>query len=307
MRKNNYLSLEDITLMVECGKYAGEFEIKIIETGEWFDVDAWILLTDGFIDCDFELPSCIDMVDHDEFAQMCICAILDEYPTCVRGFDKFAIDNGFDSAEEAIEELKSINCDGTFVDTYNRYNDRVSANIKVSGDAGRLVYENNKRGGRRLNESNERYWLGIKGVKMIWHGEWNDPELEYDGKRCNLYDVEDGMYSYMKERIADGEDWGNPENEEDFRNFCRAHADSVKGDIIDLYDAMHEEENTLTEEELDEWWGNLGFEEMELATGYDFTDFDPEDGHQEFVDVCDEWWEELSYEEKIGVYNEVMR
>lgn len=159
-----------------------------------------------------------------------------------------------------------------------------------------------------INESNERYWLGIKDVRMIWHGEWSDPELEYDGKRCNLYDVEEGMYSYMKERIADGEDWGNPDNEEDFRNFCRAHADSVKSDIIDLYDAMHEEEeNTLTEDELDEWWGYLGFEEMEVATGYDFNDFDPEDGYQEFIDVCDEWWGELSYEEKKGVYSEVER
>ena len=292
MRRNEYMSLEDITLMVERGKYAGEFEIKIKEKGNWFDVDAWILLDNGFIDCDFELPSCIDMVDHDEFAQMCICAILDEYPTCVRGFDKFAIDNGFDSAEEA------VNCD-SFVDTYTKYNNRVASNIKASGDAGRLTYESVKRSGKKLNESNERYWLGIKGVKMIWHGEWSDPELEYDGKRCNLYDVEDGMYSYMKERIADGEDWGNPDNEEDFRNFCRAHADSVKSDIIDLCDA-----NNKDEEELDAWWGNLGFEEMEYISGYSVDDFDDEDGNQEFVDACDAWWYELPYEKKVYYYND---
>lgn len=40
MRRNEYISLEDITLMVERGKYSGEFEIKIMETNEWFDVDA---------------------------------------------------------------------------------------------------------------------------------------------------------------------------------------------------------------------------------------------------------------------------
>lgn len=297
MRRNEYISLEDITLMIERGKYAGEFEIKIIETGDWFDVDAWILLDNGFIDCDFELPSCIDMVEHDEFAHMCICAILEEYPEHVRGFDKF-VNSGFEYYEEAIEKLKSVNCD-SFVDTYTKYNNRVASNIKASGDAGRLTYEGVKRSGKKLNESSERYWLGIKGVKLIWHGEWSDSELEYDGKRCYLYDVEEGMYSYMKERIADGEEWGDPDNDEDFRDFCRAHADSVKSDIIDLYYA-----NNKDEEELDAWWGNLGFEEMEYITGYRVDDFDDEDGNQEFVDACDAWWYELSYDEKVYYYND---
>ena len=69
----------------------------------------------------------------------------------------------------------------------------------------------------------------------------------------------------------------------------------------------------MSEAMLDNWWSNLGFDEMEIASGYVFDDFEREDryqgedGYQEFVDVCDEWWGELSYEEKIGVYNEVMR
>ena len=154
MRRNEYISLEDITLMVERGKYSGEFEIKIMETSEWFDIDAWVLLNDGLVDCDFELPSSIDMVEHDEFAHMCISAILEEYPEHVRGFNKYVNENGFDSYEEAIEELKSINC-GSFVDTYTKYNNRVEANIKASGDAGRLTYEGISRRcrGRRINES----------------------------------------------------------------------------------------------------------------------------------------------------------
>ena len=154
MRRNEYMSLEDITLMVERGKYAGEFEIGIMDTGIWFDADAWILLDNGFIDIDFELPSCIDMVEHDEFAHMCISAILEEYPEHVRGFDRFANENEFDDMEEVIEELKSVN-GGSFVDTYTKYNNRVAANIKASGDAGRLTYEGISRRckGRRINES----------------------------------------------------------------------------------------------------------------------------------------------------------
>ena len=169
MKRNEYISLEDITLMVEKGKYAGEFEIKIMETSEWFDADAWILLDNGFIDIDFELPSCIDMVEHDEFAHMCISAILEEYPEHVRGFDRFANENEFDSFEEVIEELKAVN-GGSFVDTYTKYNNRVASNIKASGDAGRLTYEGISRRykGRRINESAMSKMDSMKrGIKVV--------------------------------------------------------------------------------------------------------------------------------------------
>lgn len=84
------------------------------------------------------------------------------------------------------------------------------------------------------------YWLGIRGIYMIWHGEWADPELKYKNHICNYYDIEDSMFQFMKERIADGEDWGDPNNDNDFADFCRAHADYIKSDIIDFSDAMNE-------------------------------------------------------------------
>lgn len=49
---------------------------------------------------------------------------------------------------------------------------------------------------------------------------------------------------------------------------------------------------------LDEWWHGLDFRQMERITGYRQDDFDPEDGYQDFVDICDNWWESLSIEEK---------
>jgi hypothetical protein len=84
------------------------------------------------------------------------------------------------------------------------------------------------------------YWLGIRGIYMIWHGQWADPELKYKNHICNYYDIEDSMFQFMKERIADGEDWGDPNNDNDFADFCRAHADYIKSDIIDFSDAMNE-------------------------------------------------------------------
>lgn len=81
---------------------------------------------------------------------------------------------------------------------------------------------------------NKRYWCGIRGVYQIWHGQWADPEVRYKNYICNEWDLQESMYISMKDRIADGEDWGDPDNDEDFMNFCKANADLVKQDIIEL-------------------------------------------------------------------------
>lgn len=58
----------------------------------------------------------------------------------------------------------------------------------------------------------------------------------------------------------------------------------------------------VTEAVVNDWWGDCSFREMEKITGFRMTDFDPEDGYKEFVDVCDEWWNKLSFEEKKELY-----
>lgn len=55
---------------------------------------------------------------------------------------------------------------------------------------------------------------------------------------------------------------------------------------------------------LDEWWHGLDFRQMERITGYRQDDFAPEDGYQDFVDVCDNWWESLSIEEKTLLWSQ---
>lgn len=67
----------------------------------------------------------------------------------------------------------------------------------------------------------DKMWRGVPGVKMIWHGEWSDPELEYEGERRNYWDVEDAMYTYAKEDGIDAE------NDEEFNRYCQEHAYDV--------------------------------------------------------------------------------
>lgn len=81
---------------------------------------------------------------------------------------------------------------------------------------------------------NKNYWCGIRGVYQIWHGQWADPEVRYKNYICNEWDLQDSMYITMKDRIADGEDWGDPDNDRDFMNFCKQNADLVKQDIMEL-------------------------------------------------------------------------
>lgn len=100
----------------------------------------------------------------------------------------------------------------------------------------------------KINEAKRSLWCGIPDVYMIWHGQWADPEVEYNGYRCSEWDIQDSMFQYMKEKIADGENWGDPNNDDDFCKFCKAHAASVKQDIIefaggDLNESFHINEN----------------------------------------------------------------
>jgi hypothetical protein len=55
-------------------------------------------------------------------------------------------------------------------------------------------------------------------------------------------------------------------------------------------------------DEATEWWGETDFRQMERVTRYRQLDFDPEDGYQEFVDVCNGWWNEKTTDEKISTY-----
>ena len=102
----------------------------------------------------------------------------------------------------------------------------------------------------------EKNWYGIEGIKFIYHGDWNDPEIEYKGFRFNVHDVEDDLYSEFNEFtheavIAEEErlkDSGYSDKEKarmiqssyekEFETFVRENAESVKNRIDDLIEQI---------------------------------------------------------------------
>lgn len=73
-----------------------------------------------------------------------------------------------------------------------------------------------------IKSDNEKWWYGVPGIRMIWHGEWSDPELECDGYVANYWDVENTMYEYA---LEDGID---ADNDDVFAQYVRDHADDAK-------------------------------------------------------------------------------
>ena len=97
-----------------------------------------------------------------------------------------------------------------------------------------------KKKGLKESKLNEGF-RGCKEVKMIWHGNYSDPELYYkdeDGTEyyANYYDVENSMWDYYLEQ-ADEDESGKytfDESDEDFNKFIVDNEGSVIRDVIDF-------------------------------------------------------------------------
>lgn len=72
---------------------------------------------------------------------------------------------------------------------------------------------------RIFEEKDYPNWYGINGIKFIWHNEWADPEIEYKGKRCSCYIIEDTMWERYTEE-------GNSDVDK-FAEYMRNNADEV--------------------------------------------------------------------------------
>jgi hypothetical protein len=82
-------------------------------------------------------------------------------------------------------------------------------------------------------------WYGLTGVGFIWHGEWNDPEIEYKGKQINATIVEDTMWERWI-RDDDGRLINGRESDDGgFKKFMLDNKDEVY-ELIEL--AMESEE-----------------------------------------------------------------
>lgn len=64
--------------------------------------------------------------------------------------------------------------------------------------------------GNVWTNSKETY-RGVPGSTYIWHGEWSDPEILWNGVELNANDVEEGLYYAFKDACSD--DWDREEFE----------------------------------------------------------------------------------------------
>lgn len=64
-------------------------------------------------------------------------------------------------------------------------------------------------------------WYGTKDIEMIWHGEWNDPELKVDERVANYWEVEQYCVDCMKEENLDYN------NDEIFGEWVRNHEEEI--------------------------------------------------------------------------------
>ena len=74
---------------------------------------------------------------------------------------------------------------------------------RVLNEGGHLYHKDED--GNVWTNSKETY-RGVPGSTYIWHGEWSDPEILWDGVELNANDVEESLwYSYKDDCEENGE------------------------------------------------------------------------------------------------------
>lgn len=77
-------------------------------------------------------------------------------------------------------------------------------------------------------------WYGTKNIEFIWHGEWSDPELSYDGHFIDYWSIEDFVCNEMKEEGLDYND------DDLFKKYVREHEELICETIIEFAEAYAE-------------------------------------------------------------------
>ena len=77
-------------------------------------------------------------------------------------------------------------------------------------------------------------WLGTKKIDFVWHGEWSDPELGFDGSYIDYWSIEDFCCSEMKEQ---GLDYNN---DDVFAEWVRKNEDLICDTIVEFSESCKE-------------------------------------------------------------------
>lgn len=68
-------------------------------------------------------------------------------------------------------------------------------------------------------------WMGIRGFRFVYHGDWADPELVWHKHLMNVHSVEDPMWELYAEQCREDE---TETTEEDFARFCSKNAELAR-------------------------------------------------------------------------------
>lgn len=85
-----------------------------------------------------------------------------------------------------------------------------------------------------LKESVKNGWRGSKDIEYVWKGPWSDPELVYDGKTFNYWDIEDALWNMFLEENPQWKDSDsdNPECEDEFDKYVQSEGALYLDDVI---------------------------------------------------------------------------
>ena len=82
----------------------------------------------------------------------------------------------------------------------------------------------------------EGCFYGVPGIRFIWHGEWADPELEWNGMLFNYFDLETPLWEVYREECQEA---GVPTDDDKFGEWVREHADIAKEYLRNLAESGH--------------------------------------------------------------------
>lgn len=109
---------------------------------------------------------------------------------------------------------------------------------------------------KKAKEGLVENFRGAKDIEFIWHGETNDPELEYKGTRFNYWDVENALWDDFKASTGVSDSDDSPETEERFNKFVQDNAPGMLDDWISAKLADLHIEDGHTEKEFFEKFGD---------------------------------------------------
>ena len=106
---------------------------------------------------------------------------------------------------------------------------------------------------KRLKESVKNGWRGSKDIEYVWKGPWSDPELVYDGKTFNYWDIENALWSMFLEENPQWKDSDsdNPECEDEFDKYVQLEGALYLDDVIagGYFDEPSEKNESVNESE----------------------------------------------------------